>query len=376
MGFSKKLPASIRGVGTSILRAGHQLRDIWRQIRAWRRIQFTQAGALFTSGAFAVGFAAINTGNNLLYLLLGAMLGFIAVSSWLSEQVIRNLRIYRRTPRGVTVGNPLRIHYEVENHRKRVPSFALEIGEDGLPGLGFLPFLPTGARAVTRSENRFVQRGVYPLKAVTISTSFPFGLFKKARDIPLKGELVIWPRTDRRVRAASPAGGRNPRVGSLSMGSAGPRGEYRGLKEYRPGDDPRDIHWRTTAKLGRPVVREFEQDDAETLWLCLDARGEPGERAEAAVEMVASLAARAYLEGKRFALVTPSLTVEAGEGAGQLERILDALARVDFNPGSRRPRPPVAPRRCVLVTLSPESGHTFGDILTPGVSSRRKAVAS
>jgi len=376
MGFLGKLPATVRRVAGSILRTGHWLRDIWRQIKAWRRIQFTQAGALFTSGTFAVGFAAINTGNNLLYLLLGAMLGFIAVSSWLSEQVIRNLRIHRKTPRGVTVGNPLRIHYEVENRRTRVPSFALEIGEDGLPGRGFLPFLPTGGRASTRSENRFVQRGVYPLNAVTVSTSFPFGLFRKARDIPLKGELVIWPRTDRRVRTPSPGGGRNPRSGSLSLGSAGPRGEYRGLKEYRPGDDPRDIHWRSTAKLGRPVVREFEQNDAETLWLCLDLRGEPGDPAEVAVEMVASLAARAYLEGKRFGFVAPGLTVEPGQGAGQLERILDALARVDFTPGSPRPHPPVAPRQCVLISLSPGAGNGFGDVLIPGVSGGRRAAES
>jgi uncharacterized protein (DUF58 family) len=324
---------------------------------------------MFTAGAFAVGFAAINTGNNLLYLLLGAMLGFIAVSSWLSEQVIRQLRVHRRVPRGVTVGNPLRIHYEVENRRKRVPSFALEIGEEGLPGKAFLPFLRVGGREVARSENRFIRRGVYPLEAITLSTSFPFGLFRKARDIPAGGELVIWPRTDRRIRAATPGGGRNPRVGALALGSVGPRGEYRGLREYRPGDDPRDIHWRTTARLGRPVVREFEQNEAEVLWLCLDTRAEPGERAEVAVEMAASLAARAYREGRRFGFTAPHITVEPGQGPGQLERVLDALARVDFLPDAPGVLPPLAPRQCVLVTLRPGAGQGFGDILTPPADS-------
>ncbi len=339
--------------------------DLWRRIKAWRRIQFTRSGALFTSGAFAVGFAAINTGNNLLYLLLGAMLGFIAVSSWLSEQVIRNLRVHRRAPRGVTVGNPLRIHYEVENRRKRIPSFALEIGEEGLPGRGFIPFIPTGKRDTARSENRFIRRGVYPLQAVTVATSFPFGLFRKARDIPAPGELVIWPRTDRQVRPPRPGGGRSPRAGSLSLGSVGPRGEYRGLRDYRPGDDPRDIHWRTTARLGRPVVREFEQNEAETLWLCLDTRGEEGEEAEVAVEMTASLAARAYREGRRFGLATATVTVEPGQGPGQFERVLDALARVDFGPEGRRVLPPVAPSQCVLVSLQPDAGHNFSDVISP-----------
>ena len=57
----------------------------------------------------------MNTGNNLLYLLLGSMLGFIAVSSWLSEQAIRALRVERRGPRSVTVGHDLRLTYEVRN---------------------------------------------------------------------------------------------------------------------------------------------------------------------------------------------------------------------------------------------------------------------
>ncbi|MCJ7630532.1 MAG: DUF58 domain-containing protein [Longimicrobiales bacterium] len=228
-----------------------------RRISAWRRIRFTRSGFVFTVGSFVIGFAAFNTGNNLLYLLFGAMLGLIVVSGWLSEQVIRDLTILRRTPRGVTVGNPLRIQYQVENHKRWIPSFTLEVGEVGLPGMGFLPLIRPGDSVSVRSENRFVRRGVFQLEAVTISTSFPFGLFLKSRDIRLKGEIVVWPRSDRTLRPPATGGDRNPLSGSLSAGSSGPRGEYRGLRSYRPGDDPRDIHWRTTARLGRPVVREY-----------------------------------------------------------------------------------------------------------------------
>jgi uncharacterized protein (DUF58 family) len=351
--------------GRWLRRAWETVRNLRRRLNAWRRIQFTRSGFVFTAGSFAIGFAAFNTGNNLLYLLFGAMLGMIVVSGWLSEQVIRNLVVYRRVPRGVTAGNPLRIHYQVENRRKRIPSFALEIGESGLLSRGFLPFIPPGGRAAARSENLFESRGVFPLDAVTLTTSFPFGLFRKSRDLPLAGELVVWPRSDRKVRPPQPAGGRTPRVGAFSVGSAGLRGEYRGLRSYRPGDDPRDIHWRTTARLGHPVVREYEQSDSETLWLCLDTRGEPGPQAEIAIEITASLAARAFREGRRFGLVTPTRTVEAGLGPGQLERILGTLARVDFSPGSSPPRPPVSPERCVLVTHRAGDGGTFGDLYSP-----------
>lgn len=350
--------------GVRIFRAG------WKRFWSWRRIRFSRGGLLFSAGSFAVGFAAINTGNNLLYLLLGAMLGFIAISSWLSEQVIGGVRVSRRTPRGVTVGNALRIQYHVHNNRRRIPGFALEIGEEGLPGQAFIPFLKAGGGTGTRSENRFVRRGIFPLEAVTVSTSFPFGLFRKSLSLKHPGELVIWPRTDRRVRAPAPGGGRNASTGFLSLGFDGPKGEYKGLREYRSGDDPRDIHWRTTARLGSPVVREYEQNDAETLWICLDTRGEPGELAEAAVETAASLASRAFQEGRRFGYVGPGVTVDPGQGAGQMERVLDALARVDFQPDHPHPRPPVPPQRCVLISVVPGRGAGFGDVIVPSATRR------
>ena len=337
----------------------------WKRFWSWRKLRFTRSGVFFSGGALAVGFSAINTGNNLLYLLLGAMLGFIAISSWLSEQVIGGIKVLRRTPRGVTVGNPVLIRYQVVNHRKRFPAFALEIGEEDLPGQAFLPILKGGETAAVASENRFVRRGVFPLSALTISTSFPFGLFRKTRTLEVPGELVIWPRTDRRVPSPSPGSGRSPLGGALAVGPAGPRGEYRGLRSYRPGDDPRDIHWRTTARLGSPVVKEYEENRGEALWICLDTRCEPGDEAEDAVETAASLAAGAYRKGRRFGYAAPGVTVEPAQGPGQLERVLDALARVDFHPHDPPPVPPVSPRRCVLVTLSSGEGRGFGDTIIP-----------
>jgi uncharacterized protein (DUF58 family) len=338
------------------------LRD---RVNAWRRVQFTRAGLIFSLGAFAIGFVAFNTGNNLLYLLFGAMLGLIVVSGWMSEQVIRKLTVFRRVPRGTTVGNPVRIRYEVENRRKRIPSFALEIGEAGLQDRGFLPLINPGARALTQAETSFVQRGIFELTAVRVSTSFPFGLFVKSRDLPLPGELVVWPRSDRPVRPPDPGGGSAQRTGASFAGALGTRGEYRGLRTYRPGDDPRDIHWRTSARLGQPMVREYEERDSESLWLCLDSGGPPGDRAEIAIEIVASLAAGAFREGRRCGFVSSDQTIEAGLGPGQLERILGALARVDFSPETPLPRPPIARRRCVLVTLRPGAVQGFGDVYSP-----------
>jgi uncharacterized protein (DUF58 family) len=322
---------------------------IWRRIRAWRRISFTSGGVVFTLGAFAVGFAAMNTGNNLLYLLLGAMLGFIAVSGWLSEQAIRGLHVERVLPRAVTVGRELRIGYLVTNEKPRLPSLAVEISERGLPGRAFLAHVAAGARVRARSRNTFVRRGVYRLGTVTLSTAFPFGLFLKERDLELPGEIVVWPRTDRPVLLPRRGTGRMSQIGSHAQGMAGQRGEYRSLRSYRPGDDPRDIHWRSSARLREPVLREYERDGAETRWICLDLRREPDDDAEAAVEVAAALSALSAVEGKPFALVAGDALVDPGEGPGQLERVLDALARVDFGPDAPPSVAPVHADACITV---------------------------
>ena len=337
-------------------------------LHAWRRIRFTSGGVAFTIGTTAVGFAALNTGNNLLYLLLGSMLGFIVVSGWLSEQAIRGLRVVRNHPRAVTVGHDLRLTYEVSNEKKRLPSLAVEISEQGLPERAFVAHVAPGGRIEARSINSFVRRGIYPLGTVTLSTGFPFGMFRKERDIRIPGEIVVWPRSDRPVRDPSPGAGKVPRMGMSVRGAAGTRGEYRSLRAYRAGDDPRDIHWRSSARMREPVVREYERDGAETRWICLDLGAEPGEPAEVAVEVAAALCSRAVSEHRPFALVAGAHLLEPGDGAGQLERALDVLAHIDFSPDAPAPAPPVALDSCILVSVDGRPG--FGDVLAVGREAR------
>lgn len=356
--------AALRELLVLLRRLGASLRTLARRLWAWRRIRFTSGGLAFTLGTAAVGFAAMNTGNNLLYLLLGSMFGFIAVSSWLSEQAIRGLRVERRGPRSVTVGHDLRLIYEVENVKKRLPSMAVEISEAGLPERAFLPHVPPGGTATARSVNSFVRRGIYPLGTVTVSTGFPFGLFRKERDVEIPGEIVVWPRTDRRVREPDPGAGKIPRVGLSARGATGARGEYRSLRAYRIGDDSRDIHWKSSARLREPVLRQYERDGAETRWICLDVRGEPGDPAEVAVEVAAALAARAVAQHRPFALVAGGEILEPGDGSGHLERALDMLARVDFEPHAPTPTPPISPESCVLVSIDGRPG--WGDVMAVG----------
>ena len=349
-------PASIA------VRAWRRSVESWRRIRSWRRISFTTGGLAFTLGTFAVGFAAMNTGNNLLYLLLGSMLGFIAVSGWLSEQAIRDLRVERHFPRPVTVGQDLRLTYTVTNKKTRLPSLAVDITEVGLPESAFLAHVPPRGSVEARSINSFVRRGIYPLDTVTLSTGFPFGLFKKERDIELPGEIVVWPRHDRPLREPVPAGGRVPRFGTAVAGASASRGDYRTLRPYRVGDDPRDIHWKSSARLREPVIREYERDGSETCWICLDTRGDDGDPSEVAIEVASSLAAKMCAQQRPFALSTTGHVVDVGEGPAQLERVLDVLARIDFRRDAPAPAPPPGNGAGVLVSLEWVPG--FADVFT------------
>ena len=338
-----------------------------RTVRQWlrppRRLRFTRSGGLLTAAVIALGFATLNTGNNLLYLVLGGLLGLIMLSGWLSEQVLRGIQVRRRLPRAATAGEPTRIGYEITNLKSRFPILALEFVEPGLAQNAFLAAVWPGKLAVARADLIFLRRGVYRLNQVTVRTTFPFGLFVKERDLSVPGTLVVWPRADRPVRPALRAGERVRRFGITAPLAGSGRGEYRSLRPYQPGDDPRDVHWRSTARLREPVVREYERDASDTLWLCLDLRAPADEAAEILIEIGASLAARASARGERFGLATNDVVIDPGSGPGQLEAVLDAFARARFRQDAPVLAAPTGPAQCVLIAAG-RPDRDYGDHFT------------
>jgi uncharacterized protein (DUF58 family) len=161
-------------------------------------------------------------------------------------------------------------------------------------------------------------------------------------------------------------------MGFTAKGTLGARGEYRTLRGYRPGDDPRDIHWRSSARSPNPVTREYEADGAETRWICLDTRERPGEAVEVAVEVAAALIASAAAEQRPFALVAGGAVLEPGNGVAHMERALDILAKVDFALEAGAPAPPVPVEVCVLVAVrtAAADGRGWGDVFAVGADAR------
>lgn len=226
---------------------------------------------MFVLVTLGVGAAAVNTGNNLLYLVLGLLLSLIVLSGVLSEVVLRHIRLRRHPPARAFVGQPALVEIELRNDKTRASSYSVEI-EDLVEEGGTdrrCYFLKVGPGATERATYPRVptRRGVLVLTGFRVSTRYPFGLFEKSRIIEDRAELLVYPALveEPGVRRRADGQGRDaptPRVG--------PGTELAGLREYREGDEARAIHWRRTASLGRMVVRERQRDGARRLTLLVD----------------------------------------------------------------------------------------------------------
>src|SRR5580698_1864246 len=240
----------------------------WRAIKAPRRLKFTREGKFFVGITLGVGFAAINTGNNLLYLLLGMLLALMLVSGLMSELSLRDLTVVRRLPLRAQVGRAHLVEIEVFNHKGRTPSYAIEVedlraGQPADKRCFFLKISPKSAQvaAYRRTPSK---RGRDRHVGFRIATRFPFGLFEKSREVPAEGELIIYPAVDA-VQLPPAASGRSP--GADSVVGRGHGEEFFGLKLMRPGEDPRDVHWRKTAAVGQMVMRERARETRPDMML-------------------------------------------------------------------------------------------------------------
>jgi uncharacterized protein (DUF58 family) len=261
------MPASPSFVGTFV--SWFSRWRLW--MRPPRRLKFTREGKFFVGITLGVGFAAINTANNLLYLLLGLLLSLIVVSGIMSELSLQGLTVVRRLPARSQVGRPHLVEIEVFNHKRRVPSYAIEVEDlrarqPADKRCFFLKISPKSAQ-VAAYRRTPLRRGRDVHVGFRIATRFPFGLFEKSREVTAPGELVIYPAVDP-VQLPAPQMGRA--LGTAHVVGRGHGEDFLGLKLMRAGDDPRDIHWRKSAAVGQPVMRERARETQPDVLLCLD----------------------------------------------------------------------------------------------------------
>jgi uncharacterized protein (DUF58 family) len=313
-------------------------------VRRWlqppRRLRPTRAGWVFCGLSFGVGFAALNTGNNLLYLVLALMLAFLVLSGVMSEAALRGIRVRRRIPRDLFAGSSTGVGLEISNHQPRVPAFAIVVEDrvieaeqpERAAGRAFALRIDAGATELRFYQLSPTRRGVVKFVRFQVYTRFPFGLFSKSLSIDAPAESLVFPAVEP-VRIPPNFGA--ARGGGESV--AGPHGTGAnavGLREFRDGDSIRRIHWRSSLRHRQLFVSEVESENEAEIEVRLKTRGvragEPFEQrvSWAASEIVALLDAQ-----NRVSLSTDDSCFPADSGTRHRARLLSFLALVEPETG-------------------------------------------
>ena len=240
-------------------------------VKPWRRhLRVTREGKWFILVTLGVGVAAFNTGNNLLYLVLGFMLSLIVLSGILSELVLRRVRVQRRLPGRWFAQATRPVELVVHNDKARTPSLSLQVEElaegTAAPSCYVLKVAPKSMQAASYRLTP-TRRGPLRFIGLRVATRYPFGIFEKRRFVELRDEALIYPALlpgSCRSEAAHRAGAQVP------LGTVGSGQELAGLRAYRAEDEARAIHWKRSAALGEIVVREREQEAARQVILSVN----------------------------------------------------------------------------------------------------------
>ena len=232
------------------------------RFRLPRRLRVTFEGKAFLLITLAVGAAAINTGNNLLYLALCMSLSLIVVSGLLSEWTLRKVLLSAQAASDAFQGEESFLAIKCCAGIKRFPSISLVLRmRFGLEIVTvFFPDIPPHGTATRIAGFRPERRGPMGTISGTLSTRFPFSLFEKSMDVLILANLLVYPRP---IFPAFP-GGIPQEAGSYETPwSAGRSGAFpRGAREHIPSDPVRDIHWKATARLEKWMVKEREAEAA------------------------------------------------------------------------------------------------------------------
>lgn len=306
--------------------------------------RLTPAGRWFMGATVAFALYGMSSLDIQTYLLFcySAALCVVATfaARWFRPRATLRVRNAERVCAGETLpveviltgaGDPPGIELAVVPHR---PPASIH----PVPPSGALVRAPaTGEVATARLGLRCARRGIFRLAGFRVETSFPFGLIHARTGWPEERSLVVYPRFTRLTRLEVGLS-RRYQPGGVAMASVvGDAFEYLGNREYRYGDNLRDIDWRATARLNAPIVREYREEYFLRVAVVLDTHVPPeaGTPAREAFEQAVSLAAAVsdYMARQDYLVdlfaAGPNLYhLTAGRSLAYLDQILDILAAV------------------------------------------------
>jgi uncharacterized protein (DUF58 family) len=343
--------------------ASHRMREAFNY-------QVTREGLAYLGVALIIAIAALNTANNLLFIILAAMLAAIVVSGFASAAVLRDLRLDINMPDSAFAGRPLTARVRLLNPRRWIPAFSISVAppqekrrgprkvwelrktefviplifsKDAKrlhlpdytlrsrtitppPGIFATPVYFTYIQARSSAEAPvpllFERRGLYTQEAFSLATRFPFSFLIKSRRVVLQRALVVYPALlEPEDLAVLPM-----ITGEFVSWTRGRGSELYLIRDYAMDDPARFVDWKATARTGTLKVREFTREDERRLRLIFDnpAPGAvPGPAYEHAISMAASLACHFHGENIELSFVAPGYS-----GAPHLHDFLYYLALV------------------------------------------------
>lgn len=235
-----------------------------------RRIAVCREGWYYLLVLGLVFFGAMLREVNLLLILAGLLLGPLLFNLRAVLVTLRNLEVRRKMPQTVCAGDLLVANVSVTNARRRIGSWAVVVDDEVQPESArahekplrpsvLFPYVPAGQTRKGVYRGRLVRRGRYRVGPLRVSTRFPFGLFCRTIEVGQRETLTVLPRLGRLTRGWA-ARRREAFAGTHRRERRhGTEGDFYGLRPWRSGDSRRWIHWRSSARSGELVVRQFEQ---------------------------------------------------------------------------------------------------------------------
>lgn len=308
----------------------------------------TSGGGVFLVIIIVVGFAAWNTGNNLLFLVFSLLCSTLFVGWVAARASLRDLTVSARFPDHIFAAEPAPVIVTLRNTKRVLPSFSILVEARGPNGdasknkkrrrqyakrlLAYFSYVPHHAAAEQRVEQLFPTRGHVLIDGFELSTRFPFGFFRRRRRLRARNvDIIVYPKPEAMSDELHLLPMYAGRIPSMRRGAGH---DLFSMRDYQAQDDLRHIDWKATARSRRLTVREFTSEDERRITIILDTRlprsetGEFADRFERGVIQAASLLKHFVDERAEVRLVLGDEVGPFGSGMEHLYRCLRRLALV------------------------------------------------
>ena len=286
----------------------------------------TREGLWFGATVFVLLLAAVNYGNGLAYAVTFLLAAFATLSSAQGQRNLLGLVVHEGLPRPAFAGSPVGFRVILANPTD-TPRLGVTI--TGHPGPPIVVDLAPREQRGIEIPWPTTQRGAVPAPLLRISSRYPFGLLRVfSRRIALEDMAIVYPRPAR-FAPLPPGYASDDHDTDAAVHHGGGGGDFAGFADYRPGENPRHIHWRAMAAGKGLLVKRFAGLAEREIWLTLDASLDP----EEGLQRLCRQSLDAEKGGYRYGLALDLARTPPGAGAAHLEHCLKSLALYD---GTRR----------------------------------------